>query len=180
MDSAVKYFCGACARSSLDHAPNQPQNGAVLPKPWRFGGFQVKNNFLREWNRKCRSVCTRPDPRRCTPMIRKFLLSASLAALLILGISTQAHTALQQSQSGQQADQSKQVNGKVTAIGSDKKSFSLDVNDGNNKRTMQFVLDEKTQVQGRVGVGTDATVQYQPTNDGKNVALNIAPLSPPQ
>ena len=113
-------------------------------------------------------------------MIRKVLLSASLAALLILGVSTQAHTALQQSQSGQQADQSKQVNGKVTAIGSDKKSFSLDVNDGNNKRTMQFVLDEKTQVQGRVGVGTDATVQYQPTNDGKNVALNIAPLSPPQ
>jgi len=46
MDSAVKYFCGACARSSLDHAPNQPQNGAVLPKPWRFGGFQVKKNFL--------------------------------------------------------------------------------------------------------------------------------------
>ena len=94
-------------------------------------------------------------------MIRKCLLSASLGALLILGVSTQARTALQQSQSGQQADQAKQVNGKVTAIGSDKKSFSLDVNDGNNKRTMQFVLDEKTQVQGRVGVGTDATVQYQ-------------------
>ena len=113
-------------------------------------------------------------------MIRKCLLCASLGALLILGFSTQARTALQQSQSGQQADQAKQVNGKVTAIGSDKKSFSLDVNDGNNKRTMQFVLDEKTQVQGRVGVGTDATVQYQPTNDGKNVALNIAPQNPPQ
>ncbi|MFZ0884286.1 MAG: hypothetical protein WAN14_12880 [Candidatus Acidiferrales bacterium] len=108
-------------------------------------------------------------------MIRKLLLSASLGALLILGVSTQAHTALQQSQSGQQADQSKQVNGKVTAIGSDKKSFSLDVNDGNNKHTMQFVLDQRTQVQGKVGVGTDATVQYQPTDDGKNVALNIAP-----
>ncbi|MGC1637676.1 MAG: hypothetical protein WA744_19635, partial [Candidatus Acidiferrales bacterium] len=68
--------------------------------------------------------------------------------------------------------------GKVTAIGSDKKSFSLDVNDGNNKHTMQFVLDQRTQVQGKVGVGTDATVQYQSTDDGKNVALNIAPQSP--
>lgn len=108
-------------------------------------------------------------------MIRKCLLSASLGALLMLGVSTQAHTAFEPSQSGQQADQPKQVNGKVTAIGSDKKSFSLDVNDGNNKRTMQFVLDARTQVQGRVGVGTDATVQYQSTDDGKNVALNIAP-----
>jgi hypothetical protein len=108
-------------------------------------------------------------------MIRKCLLSASLGALLIFGVSTRAHTASQQSQSGQQADQAKQVNGKVTAIGNDKKSFSMDVNDGNSKRSMQFVLDERTQVQGHVGVGTDATVQYQATNDGKNVALNIAP-----
>ena len=111
-------------------------------------------------------------------MIRKCLLSASLGALLILGVSTQAHTAVQQSQSGQQADQAKQVNGKVSAIASDKRSFSMDVNDGNNTHSMQFVLDEKTQVQGRVGVGTTATVQYQPTADGKNLALNIAPQSP--
>src|SRR5580700_2038178 len=180
MGSAVKYFCGAWARSWLDHAPNQPKMVPFCQNRRVSADFMPPKTFCVNGMASAVRFAPAPHPRRCTPMIRKFLLSASLAALLILGVSTQAHTALQQSQSGQQADQSKQVNGKVTAIGSDKKSFSLDVNDGNNKRTMQFVLDEKTQVQGRVGVGTDATVQYQPTNDGKNVALNIAPLTPPQ
>jgi hypothetical protein len=40
---------------------------------------------------------------------------------------------------------------------------------------MQFVLDQNTQVQGRVSTGTAATVQYQKKDDGTLVALMIAP-----
>jgi hypothetical protein len=105
-------------------------------------------------------------------MKRKFLAYASFAVLMVLGTSMGAYPASAQSESNQQSTDAKSVSGKVAAIGSDHKSFSLEVSGGN---TMQFVLDEKTQVQGKVSTGTSATVQYQTTQDGKNLALTIAP-----
>ena len=108
-------------------------------------------------------------------MIRKFLVGASLAGLMVLGAATRATPA--QSQSGQESEQAKSVAGKVTAIGTDQRSFSMEVDEGGSKRTMQFVVDGNTQVQGRVGAGTTATVQYQPSQDGKNLALSITPQS---
>lgn len=108
-------------------------------------------------------------------MVRKFLFGASLAALLLFGISATAHSISPPSHQGQQQAQSNAVSGKVTSIAADKKSFSLEVTDNGNNSTMQFVLDDHTRVTGRVSVGTDATVQYQPTDDGKLLALNIAP-----
>jgi hypothetical protein len=105
-------------------------------------------------------------------MTRKFLCCAFLAAFAWFTISAGAYSATQQSQQ-QQQDQAKSVSGKVTDIGSDRKSFSLEAKD--DKRTIQFVVDENTQVQGHVTVGTVVTVQYQAMNDGKNLAMNITP-----
>jgi hypothetical protein len=110
-------------------------------------------------------------------MIRKFCFCASLAGLLLLGLSASARPLPQQAnhptEASRPAQQAKSVTGKVTDIGSDKKSFALEVNEKNSKRTMQFVVDGNTQVQGRVTVGTEAAVQYQPAEDGKNLALSI-------
>jgi len=112
-------------------------------------------------------------------MFRKFFTCVSVAGLLLLGASAGARSLSQESQPKHQTEQGKSVSGKVTDIGSDKRSFSLEVNDkdtsNSNKKTMQFVIDDNTQVQGRVTVGTNALVQYQPTSDGKNLALNITP-----
>jgi hypothetical protein len=47
------------------------------------------------------------------------------------------------------------------------------VNDGTNKRTMNFVVDKNTQVQGRVTEGTIVAVDYQPSDDGQNVCLRV-------
>jgi hypothetical protein len=112
-------------------------------------------------------------------MLRKLLFSVALAGLLMLGVSAPAYPVSAQSQSNQQqSTNAKTVSGKVTAIGSDHKSFSMDVSDSNGQaHTMQFVLDNNTQVQGRVGTGTTAIVQYHPMPDGKNLALNIAPAN---
>jgi len=110
-------------------------------------------------------------------MTGKILCCSALATLLVLGFATRAQPNVPQSQSKPQAEQAKQVSGKVTDIGSDRKSFSLEVNDKDSKRVMQFVVDGNTQVLGRVTVGTDAVVQYQPTSDGKLVALSVAPQS---
>ena len=108
-------------------------------------------------------------------MLRKFLCSASLAALMLSGIALHARPAQQESQPRQRNEQTKSASGKVTDIASDKKSFTLEVSDGNSKRAMQFVLDGNTQVQGKVSVGTDATVEFQTTPDGKYLALTITP-----
>jgi hypothetical protein len=107
--------------------------------------------------------------------LRKFAVSASLAGLIAFGASLVRATpvaAQSQSQNNQQSANSMSATGKVSAIGSDHKSFSLEVSGGN---TMQFVLDQNTQVQGRVGTGTTATVQYQKKDDGTLLALMIAP-----
>jgi hypothetical protein len=107
--------------------------------------------------------------------LRKFVVGASLAGLIAFGVSTVGAipaVAQSQSQDNQQSSNAKTVSGKVASIGSDHKSFSLEVTGGN---TMQFVLDQNTQVQGRVSTGTTATVQYQKKDDGTLVALLIAP-----
>ena len=53
------------------------------------------------------------------------------------------------------------------------KASSMDVSQGNDKRSMRFVLDKTTTVQGRVAAGTTASVDYQPDANGQIVALSI-------
>ena len=118
-------------------------------------------------------------------MLRKFLYSASLAGLMLSGIAAHAHPAQEKNQPKQRNEEkqrnedTKSASGKVTDIASDKKSFVLEVIDGNTKHAMQFILDGNTQVQGKVSIGTDATVEFQPTPDGKNLAVTITPRPSP-
>jgi hypothetical protein len=123
-----------------------------------------------------RKICP-PQPKEVyTPMISKILSGAFLAFLLV---AVTARTQPLPPQSGQQSEQSKQsVTGKVTNVETGGKAFSMEVNQGNNKRTMQFVLDKNTVVQGHVGAGTTATVEYT-QNGGQFVALNISEQSAP-
>ena len=107
--------------------------------------------------------------------LRTFVVGTSLATLMALSISAARAipaAAQSQSQSKQQSSDAMTVSGKVTSIGSDHKSLSLEVTGGS---TMQFVLDQNTQMQGRVSTGTNATVQYQKKDDGTLLALMIAP-----
>ena len=119
-------------------------------------------------------------------MLRKFLYSASLAGLMLSGIAAAHARPAQEKSQPKQRNEEKQRNedtksasGKVTDIASDKKSFVLEVIDGNTKHAMQFILDGNTQVQGKVSIGTDATVEFQPTPDGKNLAVTITPRPSP-
>lgn len=111
-------------------------------------------------------------------MIAKYLLTASLAGLLVASaISSRAQQTPEQQPNQQNDQSSKSASGKVTDIGKDKKSFSVQTNDQeNNKRTMIFVINGDTQIKGQVTVGSDVDVQYRPSPDG-NVALVITPRS---
>ena len=79
-----------------------------------------------------------------------------------------------QSNSGKQSEPTtKSVAGKVTSIGNSGTSFAVEV-EGASKQTMQFVVNKNTQVQGQVKVGTLVAVDYQPAENGQNLAVSIA------
>ncbi len=116
--------------------------------------------------------------------IRKFLCGISVGSLMILGISSPANSANAskggQAQSEKQTQQStKSVAGKVAAIGSGGTSFTLDVTgggsgkDSSGKNTMNFVVDDHTQVKGQVRQGTAVTVEYQAMQNGQLLAVTI-------
>jgi hypothetical protein len=115
--------------------------------------------------------------------IRTFLFGISVASLLMLGISSRANA--NQSRSGQAQSEkqtqqpTKSVAGKVAAIGSGGTSFTLEVTGGGSdkdtsgKNTMNFVVDDHTQVKGQVKQGTPVTVEYQAMQNGQLLAVTI-------
>lgn len=106
--------------------------------------------------------------------MRKFLLSVSLAALLLTAGSVWIHATAPQDSPGRQSQvATKMISGKVTSIGNGGHTFSLEVSQGTEKQTMQFVLDKNAKIQGTVKVGTDVTVEYTAMEGGQNLALSI-------
>lgn len=109
-------------------------------------------------------------------MTRKFMLRLALASALVFSAGVLSQTVWSQAQPGQQQQQAKQtksVSGKVTSVAPGGRAFTMDVKAGNQDRTMQFVVDKRTQVQGHVTTGTQADVVYV-SDQGQNVALNVA------
>lgn len=106
--------------------------------------------------------------------MRKILLSASLslAGLIFMGVAAWTHPIPVQPQSGQSAA-TKSVAGKVTSIGDGGHSFALEANEGDTKQTIQFVVNDSTQVKGKVTVGTAVTVEYQAMESGENLARSV-------
>jgi hypothetical protein len=102
-----------------------------------------------------------------------FLASLSLAGLISAGASARAQPIPTAPQSGQQSQQAtKSVAGTVVSIGDKGRAFALEVNEGGKKQTLQFVVDQETQVQGQVKVGTAVKVEYVAMAD-QNVAKII-------
>lgn len=60
--------------------------------------------------------------------------------------------------------------GKIASIGD--ASFSLEVINGQDKKTVEFLVDEDTKVEGKLNVGSQATVEYR-SADGKNIAIHV-------
>jgi hypothetical protein len=67
------------------------------------------------------------------------------------------------------------VSGKISAIGD--ASFSVDVKKSQDLVTLQFLIDDTTKVEGRLEVGSMATVDYR-TDEGNNIAMHVV-VQPP-
>jgi hypothetical protein len=109
-------------------------------------------------------------------MLRKFLMFAALGGFLT-AVSVHALPPPQNSQQNQQAPKVHSVTGKVTQVETGGKAFSMDVNQGNDKRPMRFIVDKGTTVQGHVAAGTTASVDYQSDANGQLVALSVSEQS---
>ena len=105
-------------------------------------------------------------------MLQKILMFGALAGFMTV-VSAQARTPYQNSQTDQQAPKVHSVTGKVTQVETGGKAFSMDVNQGNDKHPMRFLVDKGTTVQGHVGSGSTASVDYQADASGQLVALSV-------
>ena len=50
--------------------------------------------------------------------------------------------------------------------------FSLQVKKNQDVNTVQFLVDDKTTVEGKLSVGARATVEYR-SSEGKNIAVHV-------
>jgi hypothetical protein len=62
------------------------------------------------------------------------------------------------------------ISGKISSIGD--AQFSVDVLKDKDVNTVQFLVDDKTKVEGQLSVGAQATVEYR-SDAGKNIAVRV-------
>ena len=62
------------------------------------------------------------------------------------------------------------LSGKIASVGD--AEFSVQVRKDQDVNTVQFLVDDKTKVEGKLAVGAQATVEYR-SNEGKNVAVHV-------
>lgn len=62
------------------------------------------------------------------------------------------------------------VSGRISSVGD--ASFSVDVKKNQDVVTLMFLVDDNTKVDGKLSVGSLATVDYR-TDDGNNIASHV-------
>lgn len=62
------------------------------------------------------------------------------------------------------------LSGKIASVGD--AEFSVQVTKDQDVNTVQFLVDDKTKVEGKLSVGAQATVEYR-SNEGKNIAVRV-------
>jgi hypothetical protein len=72
------------------------------------------------------------------------------------------------------ATQSGSVSGKISAVGG--ASFSVDVQKSQEPVTLKFLIDDHTKIDGKLQVGSTATVDYR-TEEVNNIAVRVVVLS---
>lgn len=73
--------------------------------------------------------------------------------------------------SASRATENQSVSGKIISVGD--AMFSMSVAQENEKaQTVQFLVDDKTRMEGKLSVGAQAMVEYRSDN-GQNIAVHV-------
>jgi len=87
---------------------------------------------------------------------------------------TSASTALWAPLAAQQAEKGQTASGKVTAVKDN--SFSIEAKEGDTAKTINFVTDKNTKIDGQLKTGANVQVNYR-IEGGKNIATQVTVLS---
>ena len=69
------------------------------------------------------------------------------------------------------ASENQSVSGKIASVGD--AEFSVEIAKGNEaNHTVQFLVDDKTRVEGKLAVGAQAQVEYR-SDSGRNIAVHV-------
>jgi len=74
------------------------------------------------------------------------------------------------------APDSQSLSGTIASVGD--AEFSVQVAKNKDEGAVQFVVDDKTKVEGKLTVGARATVEYR-SDGGKNIALHVVVIPAP-
>jgi hypothetical protein len=107
-------------------------------------------------------------------LVMLFIVTVFVACLTV-AISSDALASQPHSNLFKEATERGSVSGKISSIGD--ASFSVDVKKSQDLVTLQFLIDDTTKVEGRLEVGSQATVDYR-TDDGNNIATHVVVQAP--
>lgn len=102
-------------------------------------------------------------------LVTLFIVTVFVACLGV-AVSSDALASQPKSNLFRAATEHGSVSGKISAIGD--ASFSVDVKKSQDPVTLQFLVDDDTKVEGRLKVGSTATVDYR-TDGADNIALHV-------
>lgn len=102
-------------------------------------------------------------------LVALFIVTVFVACLSV-AISSDALASQPSSSFFKEATERGSVSGKISAIGD--ASFSVEVKKSQDLVTLQFLIDDTTKVEGRLEVGSQATVDYR-TDSGNNIATHV-------
>lgn len=97
-------------------------------------------------------------------------VGVALVAGLIWAAPAKSTSALASTHSALQEAKQQSVTGKVTAVSDD--SLTIEVKQGDDAKTMDFVINDDTKTEGEVKAGVNVRVTYRTEND-KNIATQI-------
>ncbi|HMD41116.1 MAG TPA: hypothetical protein VKH15_17650 [Candidatus Acidoferrum sp.] len=70
------------------------------------------------------------------------------------------------------APENQSVSGKIASVGDAAFEISMSPKDNQAASVVQFLVDDKTRVEGRLTVGAQAMVEYR-SDSGKNIAVHV-------
>ncbi|MGA2095644.1 MAG: hypothetical protein ABSH39_05050 [Candidatus Acidiferrum sp.] len=70
------------------------------------------------------------------------------------------------------ATENQSVSGKIASVGDAAFELSTSSKDDQASKTVQFLVDDKTKVEGKLTVGAQAMVEYR-SDSGQNIAVHV-------
>lgn len=101
----------------------------------------------------------------------KFRTILSLATFFLTCFTIAVFAQPQPNADAKRAAENQSVTGKITSVGD--AAFALSVaKENQNVESVEFLVDDKTKVEGKLAVGTEAMVEYR-SEGGRNIAIRV-------